>query len=583
MEAQFLGIKDGKVNLHKANGVKIAVPLAKMSVEDLEYIKQITGLPLSTPQTGTHNALPKPQLKQSSIGASIEQPYKPDYDWFQFFLFCEVAVGLCERYAQAFVRASMDQSVLPDVDATVLRALGLREGDIIKVMRALDIKFGRCGNRVAAGSGDASSSNDAGVGLFSGPGGALRNNTKKTRPSPAVPASTVVDPNVFAAGWTESDRRNLTSSVATPGERHQEARSSDSLHDDTWELKPSKQQTLSQSPTGHVQSPQLHPKEHGTATSMPTSITSETIPATQEQSAAMQGLSVPHESWHPNKLEEITLHTSKSAMASLDTTMEYDANSSRFNGINRNASTVDQMKPLSIAASMASTGQQRPLAPHSTGISNPPLPFGLLQRAVSAPIVAQASVFTPPPPAPIMTGLQVPVASPGQSLDEIGNSRFQTPLQQSQFMAQATGMNVPFSGLQMGIMPQHTQLPHAHFPQPLQTGVALNFPTQHHMLQHQYPQAEMNRPINLYLPPALEPERIGATTLQTRLPGMAAIVPPSQPLQPPKMGPPPDIRFGVKAETRTLTPQPTGRKAKLSQASTFNPPLLSLGRVLLRC
>jgi len=39
-------LKDGKINLHKMNGVKIAVPVAKMSVEDLEYVERITGVSL---------------------------------------------------------------------------------------------------------------------------------------------------------------------------------------------------------------------------------------------------------------------------------------------------------------------------------------------------------------------------------------------------------------------------------------------------------------------------------------------------------------------------------------------------------
>ena len=125
VEAQFLGVKDGKINLHKTNGVKIAVPVAKMSFEDLDYVERVTG---SAPSAGR-------STKQ--VGASVEQR-KPDYDWFQFFLDCDVAVGLCERYAQAFAKESMDESVLSDVNASVLRTLGLREGDIIKVMRTLD-------------------------------------------------------------------------------------------------------------------------------------------------------------------------------------------------------------------------------------------------------------------------------------------------------------------------------------------------------------------------------------------------------------------------------------------------------------
>ncbi|KAJ8125649.1 hypothetical protein O1611_g7988 [Lasiodiplodia mahajangana] len=205
VEAQFLGLKDGKINLHKMNGVKIAVPLAKMSMEDIEYVERTMGISLDEEkpladvkrQKTMRNNINK-AASSSNIGASVE-PAKPDYDWFQFFLSCDVAVGLCERYAQAFARDSMDESVLPDVDAGVLRNLGLREGDIIKVMRFLDKKFDRDSKRrnaSAAGQGD--SENGSAGGLFSGPGGTLRNNTRKGRPAPAVQTSDVVDAKVLA-------------------------------------------------------------------------------------------------------------------------------------------------------------------------------------------------------------------------------------------------------------------------------------------------------------------------------------------------------------------------------------------------
>ncbi|GMF55103.1 unnamed protein product [[Candida] boidinii] len=44
VEAEFLGCSDGKVHLHKVNGVKIAVAAQKLSVEDLEYVERITGI-----------------------------------------------------------------------------------------------------------------------------------------------------------------------------------------------------------------------------------------------------------------------------------------------------------------------------------------------------------------------------------------------------------------------------------------------------------------------------------------------------------------------------------------------------------
>ncbi|TDZ19694.1 Actin cytoskeleton-regulatory complex protein sla1 [Colletotrichum orbiculare MAFF 240422] len=223
VEAQFLGLKDGKINLHKMNGVKIAVPVAKMSVEDLEYVERITGIsldedkPLSNvkkARAASHVGATKTSAPAGRIGASVGQSQKPEYDWFQFFLSCDVAVGLCERYAQAFSKDSMDESVLPDVDATVLRNLGLREGDILKVMRTLDQKFGRVRDGNKAGDGDAGSSG----GLFSGPGGALRNNTRKGRPAPAIQTSDVVDPKAFSQrdnGSPEKIRPNTRAVAST--------------------------------------------------------------------------------------------------------------------------------------------------------------------------------------------------------------------------------------------------------------------------------------------------------------------------------------------------------------------------------
>jgi hypothetical protein len=194
VDAQFLGVKDGKFNLHKQNGVRIAVPIAKMSLEDLEYVERVTGIsldedkPLSDLKKRGATSESSRKAQAAKVGASVE-PKKSDYDWFQFFLTCEVQPGLCERYAQAFARESMDESVLPDVDATVLRNLGLREGDIIKVMRYLDAKY--CGGKKG---GDE----DAGGGLFSGPGGALRNNTRKGRPAPPVETNNRVDAKAFS-------------------------------------------------------------------------------------------------------------------------------------------------------------------------------------------------------------------------------------------------------------------------------------------------------------------------------------------------------------------------------------------------
>ena len=162
VEAQFIGLKDGKIHLHKLNGVKIAVPVVKMAIEDLEYVEKVTGVsldddkPLSdikrrSTQTAKGNDRKKKESAASAVkpGATVE-PAKPkhdgpEYDWFDFFLKAGVSPYQCERYAFNFNKDSMDENVLGEITPSVLRTLGLKEGDILRVMKYLDTKFGRTG------------------------------------------------------------------------------------------------------------------------------------------------------------------------------------------------------------------------------------------------------------------------------------------------------------------------------------------------------------------------------------------------------------------------------------------------------
>ena len=171
VEAQFIGLKDGKIHLHKLNGVKIAVPVVKMAIEDLEYVEKVTGVsldddkPLSdirrrSTQTAKDTERKKSQAASSApkSGASIQDPKRgppkpdgPEYDWFEFFLKAGVSPYQCERYAFNFNKDSMDENILGDITPEVLRTLGLKEGDILRVMKYLDTKFGRTGILTAHG------------------------------------------------------------------------------------------------------------------------------------------------------------------------------------------------------------------------------------------------------------------------------------------------------------------------------------------------------------------------------------------------------------------------------------------------
>ncbi|KAF5097642.1 hypothetical protein D0Z00_002325 [Geotrichum galactomycetum] len=244
VEAQLLGCIDGKIHLHKLNGVKIAVAASKMSIADLEYVERKTGVSLeddkplasvkrSKSSAGTSsrrresprrdpsppNREPSPRRRSpnnsnriltipggvstgvnnginlanagtpinnvSTVTASapppsaqkVSQPAQPEYDWFGFFLECGVDISNCQRYAINFNRDQMDESVLEDITPPVLRTLGLKEGDILRVTKKLDEKFSR--RKV-----DGLEESKTGGGLFSGPGGTLKNNTSKTAQAP---------------------------------------------------------------------------------------------------------------------------------------------------------------------------------------------------------------------------------------------------------------------------------------------------------------------------------------------------------------------------------------------------------------
>ncbi|PNY29294.1 Uncharacterized protein TCAP_00791 [Tolypocladium capitatum] len=566
VEAQFLGLKDGKIHLHKMNGVKIAVPVAKMSREDLEYVENATGISLDDdkPLADVKRAKSADKRAPTDVGATVGKSDKPEYDWFQFFLSCDVAVGLCERYAQAFTRDSMDESVLPDVNATILRTLGLREGDIIKVMRSLDAKFDRDRSKTAAdGDGGAG-------GLFSGPGGALRNNTRKGRPAPAVQTSDVVDAAALSknsAPGSGSGSDGVQSPSATSPAKSSWVPTG-GFDDDAWDVKapqPNKQQQQASSKDVRQRPSAAEPA--------PTP-----SPAAPALTGSMKELSLLTEPLQPTKVEPqpsaATIAGQGPSQPPQQAQQLTGASPSFF-------STIPQ--PGQQPSSPKSLARQRPAAPSispNQGSLMPPPP----QRPFSAPQSAQQAMFSPPSVLRQMTGsVQSQVAPPGQSLSDLSQARLQ-----QQYAAQIQQQLQPVMTGYVGLQPQGmasfpTGAPGQQpFMQPMTTGMpgASPFadpgrPAQFSPIQAQptgfQPAFAPNLPsyapgpgatggINSFLPPAMEPQRTGAMGGNF-----------TQPLQPQKTGPPPPVRFGVTANAKKLTPQQTGRRANLAQATPQNP------------
>ncbi|KAF9481963.1 hypothetical protein BDN70DRAFT_829987 [Pholiota conissans] len=154
VEAAFLGFNNGKLRLHKVNGVIVEVPSEKMSLEDMRYVERFLDknskarpgsapvrisegdipLALGRPASSGGQAVPQPRT------SSITPPQKkgPKIDWFDFFLSAGCDLDDCTRYAASFERDKIDETLLVDITEGTMRSLGLREGDIIRVKKAID-------------------------------------------------------------------------------------------------------------------------------------------------------------------------------------------------------------------------------------------------------------------------------------------------------------------------------------------------------------------------------------------------------------------------------------------------------------
>ncbi|TPX75346.1 hypothetical protein CcCBS67573_g03392 [Chytriomyces confervae] len=163
VEAEFLGIQDNKVQLHKVNGVKIAVPLEKLAASELEHIRTIPGYEhLNAPAPVASVGIPTPGAARARPGATLLPASSYMYngfDWRDWLLRAGIASSDASEYALAFVREKLDKSVLDGVDRDVLKALGISEGDIIRIRKFANTGVGSGGgNAVANRTKDMSSS-----------------------------------------------------------------------------------------------------------------------------------------------------------------------------------------------------------------------------------------------------------------------------------------------------------------------------------------------------------------------------------------------------------------------------------------
>lgn len=632
VDAEFLGLKDGKIHIHKVNGIKIAVAVNRMSVEDLEYVERMANVsleedkPLSdikrrSTERRSARSSPRPQN-----GAGFE-PSQPKYDWFDFFLQCGVNPQICQRYAVVFERDQMGEENLPDIQPTLLRTLGLKEGDILRVMKNLDERFGRKRENQGEDGENASG------GIFSGPNGVLRNNTTKSRPSPATVNTDSVDPRAFEQNKIKKDTPEPSPTAPTPSVSTKASAprtKASGFDDDAWDVKPSTRPQQQQSPPPPP--PRVESKAQSPPPAAPVAAPAPQKPTPTGAMAELSLLSPPLQPQPaPAPATTAPLQAPQASQAPQPPLQQQPTGGDRafFDRLGQTTQQPTQ-QPQQIPVQ-----RQRPQPPPQPQgqTQNSFLPAPPINRSASAPQNQQPSAFGPPPLQPQMTGYQAQPAPPGQSLNELNQQRLQQQFTQSQQMVpvqpQPTGFgfgNQPRNQFQSqqaqpqptGFYPQQPQQyqqpnnqqqltngqftgspfadpPRAPFQplQPQQTGFQPNYPQQ--------PMQPQPTGVNSVLPPALQPQPTGITSgfgglqsqptgfgqqpqqlqptgfgqqpqQQQQLPSIPPLPPMPQqtpaPLQPQKTGPAPPIKFGLNNPPSKLTPQPTG-KANLSNASEF--------------
>lgn len=605
VEAQFIGYKDGKINLHKLNGVKIAVPVGKMALEDLEYVERKAGISLDEvkpvsaftqkhrksqqPQTGisfgtsSSKPVPAPAVLLSA-GTASTGPKNGSFDWFDFFLSCGVDVNNCQRYATAFERDSMDEAVLEDIQPEVMRMLGLKEGDILRVKKKLDEKYGRTKKNGVHFDEDREEGSGS---LFSGPGGTLKNNTRKGRPAPAVQTPGSVDPDAFKQKTgSVSPRVSPAPASRSPPPTQGTKKTAGGFDDDAWAPKPT---SKPQSPAPQ-QPPRMTSPAAATTTPPPVTAPSQQLAPTGALGDLLSLSTPPLQPTISSPPQPTFVQPIPQIQQPPVTQPPQPFLSQQITGINYGTGNIPPMPQFASQPNMMNTfsgmgqpqnqyalGRQRPMAPGITGANGnglniPPPP----QRPGSAP--QNFTGMSMPPLTQTFTGQPSMMSNYGQMGAQ--PMQFQTMGMPAPMTMQPTGQMFPMN---TGMMQQNTGLPYMNLvgqppvgiqqpmPQnPMQppiisqpTGMLQNFNQQQPSFLSQ--QSTMNTGrgmgINSFLPPPLVPTATGAQ----QMPGAKPLI--AQPT-----GPPPNVKFGV--NSKKLVPQPTGR-ADLSKASTF-PPLVSL-------
>ncbi|KAF5369879.1 hypothetical protein D9758_001079 [Tetrapyrgos nigripes] len=278
VEAALLTYKDGKLRLHKTNGVIVEVPSEKMSAEDMKYVEKLMAKK-SKPVDDDNVPLATLQRSQSKARPSQQPKKGPTVDWFDFFLNAGCDLDDCTRYAASFERDKIDEAILPDITESTMRSLGLREGDIIRVNKAIQQRKPQSSpdkrqEQIARdeeyakqlqAQESAGSSSRGPTNLFTnGPDGSLKPG-RRGRPTPSKSLPANVDLNALGAASEimqrtaspqllspDTTRPSSASPVQPPPRSSSAAPVVSGFGDDAWANRPSSTKPLTPTPAANV-------------------------------------------------------------------------------------------------------------------------------------------------------------------------------------------------------------------------------------------------------------------------------------------------------------------------------------------
>lgn len=221
-----------------------------MSHDDIRFVERLTrksrkpgvgqlkrsssdDIPLATLQ----NSISTPPKSQTPISSAQMQKSKgPRIDWFDFFLSAGCDIDDCTRYASAFERDKIDETLLPDITDSTMRSLGLREGDIIRIRKAIEKRRPgenmekqsayikeqlkqdeNLARQLQAQETDGGSARTLAPNLFAGAGGALKN-PRRGRRETAKTLPTNVDIGALSSA-SEQINRTASPQAISPATR----------------------------------------------------------------------------------------------------------------------------------------------------------------------------------------------------------------------------------------------------------------------------------------------------------------------------------------------------------------------------